>query len=372
MTRYVRACRLAVGAALIAAAAMPLLAAGTARATVTSGPGYDHQADWPLDDLDAAWLWGVGQGASVKVAVVDTGVQAGGNRDLAGALAARVPVKPGESHGGVSSEAHGTQVAELIAGRGVQGDPNAVVGLAPRAQLIDIPVAGSVSAVDGDELAAGIEAAVRARARIINVSLGVASQGAALKQAVADAVAHGCLVVASAAPGTQPPRYPAASNGVLAVGGTGQGQQPDASLAGYAPAAVFAPDANASGAAGDDDAAAYVSAAAALIWSADPRLSLARLRTDLYTEVTGKTAALGGFGIVDPQAVLTSLGLHPPLVVPPVKHGQGFGWLDVTLIVAALILAAIVVVVWRKSSTGGPGPLGPTGTHAPARWQLYR
>ena len=124
---------------------------------------------------------------------------------------------------------------------------------------------------------------------------------------MAEAVASGCLVIASASPGTGPPRYPAASTGVLAVAGVDKSLRPDAALADYSPAAVYAPDANASGEAADDNATAYVSAAAALIWSADPRLSAKGLLTDLSTEVADQGGALGGFGIVDPRAILAGL-----------------------------------------------------------------
>jgi hypothetical protein len=377
----------AVVAGVIAAAlSVPLLAMGAQQGAVSAGPRFDQKADWPLDTLDATWLWGVDQGAGVRVAIVDTGVQAG-DRDLAG-----VTIIRGSGPGGGSGGAHGTRMAEIIAGQGVPGDQSAIVGLAPRAKLIDIPVATGQAPVTGDEIAAGIEAAVRAKARIINVSLGVAQQDPQLQTAVADAINNGCLVVADISAGGQAAQYPADSTMVLAVAGVGKDLRPDGSLAAHGPNAVYAPDAAGSGAPGNDVAVGYVSAAAALIWSAYPTLSANDLRRDLSADATGADVPGGVFGIVDPRAVLTALkrkpaassaatgtpspGSSPSPVATnsPDAHsssgttvslpGPGFGGLDWGFPAAGAVALAGTAAIWRRALKRRTRPPG-----SPGEWQ---
>jgi Subtilase family len=392
-------------AVLALASAWLALLAATPQAATAAGPAYNHAFQWPLNFLAADSLWRFGEGANVTVAVVDTGVDAG-TADLKGATITR----DGPAvHGGGQ---HGTEVAEIIAGQGVRGSGNAVVGLAPRASLIDIPVAPDGAAVTPGEIINGIKAAVKAHARIIDVSLGAqastanwASEG--LDTAVTSALGNNCqcVVVAGIDQGGQGLLFPADSNGVIAVAGLGPGMQPDGSLARHGPHAVYAPGAFGSAQSSNGFAAAYVSAAAAVIWSADPGLSVAGLEQYLLGDVTRTQGSPGGYGVIDPQAVLTSLlgrpyemasptarptpspsGASPaaaqqgPSSVPsptphqasPRSRAPGFGWTDLALIAlgVVVIIAAYFAYLWWKTRPPGPGQPGPLGRHSPVDWPL--
>ena len=302
------------------------LATAASQALVPGGkgiPGFNPVAEWPLVRLGAVRLWGFSTGAGVKVAVVDTGID-NGQRDLSGAVV-KVIGAPGDQ----SNDSHGTAVAGLIAGRGSAIDPSHhVAGLAPRADLIDVRVATQASGVSAGAIADGITAAAMAGARVVNVSLSVPADDPQhdITNAVRFAQGRDCLVVASAGP-AGPANYPAVVTNVLAVAGVTQAGVPMASLALYTPSAVYAPGADLvstaeigpaggghggyiTGISGNDYAAAYVSATAALMFAADPRLTADQARMLIAPQ--GLTTP----GILDPFGLLRSLRLNPPPPAP--------------------------------------------------------
>jgi subtilisin family serine protease len=127
---------------------------------------------------------------------------------------------------GVDEDGHGTALAGAIAGQGHGEDHSeGVIGVAPGARILPVvigqtalPDPTGLRTVDADQLAAGIELAVRQRARVIVVGYSVAGSER-LMQAIRDAQAEDAIVVA--ADGDQPSRafepYPAAYEGVLAA-----------------------------------------------------------------------------------------------------------------------------------------------------------
>jgi subtilisin family serine protease len=267
-------------------------------------PRFDPSLEWPLGDFDAAALWQRTQGAGVTIAVVDTGIDAR-QPDLAGAVTGSAP--PAD----LSADSHGTAVAGLIAARG--SGPGHMAGLAPQARLIDIRVTAQAADVTPDAIAAGISAADRAGAQIINVSLGTQRGDPRLQQAVFLAEEHDRLVVASAGAGPQA-EYPADYPGVLAVGAAARGGGPLVGLAGSGPLALYAPGqdlySTAETARGDyvrdisgsDYATAYVSAAAALLLSAglqDPEAAGRRL-VQAATSIPG----IAGPGYLSPASAM--------------------------------------------------------------------
>ena len=289
-------------------------------------PAYNGTYEWPLQKLNATSLWARGhEGAGITVAVVDTGVDAG-HPDLAGAVAGPGPAIPGVP-GDQSPDSHGTEIAGIIAGRGSAGSPAIMPGLAPRARLLDIRVTNDQHQVNAAEIAAGIKAAVAAGAQVINVSLGTAKDSKSLDQAVADAVKQGRLVVAGISPGGKAALYPADSNGTLAVAGIGPDVKPDGSLAAHGPYAVYAPGADlystsksgyTANLKGNDYAAAYVSAAAALLWSADPKLTEVQVRDALVGKVTSNN-----FNVLNPLPYMEAQGFPVTGPSAPVPSAPG-------------------------------------------------
>jgi type VII secretion-associated serine protease mycosin len=331
---------------LLTAALAPAAAASAAPAPTTlrtaTGDGQCDQdvpalvTDTPpaLPRLAAERAWQQATGAGVLVAVVDSGVDAR-NVHLADAVLPGVDLvgQAGDPTGQTDTAGHGTAVAGQIAARAVTG--SGVVGLAPEATVLPVRVyygdddqartAGT--APDATRIAAGIDAAVAAGARVVNVSMSTPVDTPELRDAVQRAVAAGSLVVASAgnrntsSDETDGPRYPAAYDGVLGVAAVDVDDRPTQDSIHGAHVDVVAPGTNiltAFHAAGDcmlsgeqastSFATAYVSAAAALLAERFPQESPAQWAYRL--EVTAARAQpaerddLVGWGIVRPDEAL--------------------------------------------------------------------
>lgn len=295
-------------------------------------PGAADPGEWALSALDATSLWSLApaQGRGITIAVVDTGID-GQNPDLAGSVS--YPAAPGQRDR--SADSHGTEIAGLIAGRGRDGGPSAVQGLAPQARLIDIPVTSDPRYVTAGQIAGGIAAAARVGAQIINVSLSARAAAGSegyerIHSAVAYALARGCLVVASVGPGGRDAVYPADIHGVVAVAATDRRGMPLSPLGGHGELAVYAPGDDlystnkqgryAGGLSGNDFATAYVAAAAAVIWSADGGTA-GQIAQAVVREVAPVSPpSPSGRGLLDPVLVMKD-GL-PPVSALPESPGQ--------------------------------------------------
>ncbi|MEU8815155.1 S8 family serine peptidase [Actinoplanes sp. NPDC048796] len=175
-----------------------------------------------IDEVRAplAWDTTTGGASPVKIAVIDTGVNAVG--DLAGA------VLPGYDF--VNKDAspaddnnHGTEVASLIAGRG--NNTKGMAGICWTCKIIPVKVLDRRGSGWDSDVAAGITWAVRNGAKIINLSLGGPGSSKVLADAVAYANTNAVLVVAAA--GNQEDNeplttrsYPAAYYDVVSVAAT--------------------------------------------------------------------------------------------------------------------------------------------------------
>ncbi|MEJ2854090.1 MULTISPECIES: S8 family serine peptidase [unclassified Saccharothrix] len=115
----------------------------------------------------AAWRLGL-DGSGVKVAVVDTGVDAE-HPDLAGRVAAAADfTADGDT---VDRHGHGTHVASTIAGTGASSGGR-YRGVAPGATLLSAKVFDRDGSGDESQVMAGIEWAVAQGADVVNLSLG--------------------------------------------------------------------------------------------------------------------------------------------------------------------------------------------------------
>ncbi len=339
----------APAAGLSATPARPAVSASLVHTATAPAPRFDPVLEWALAHLDAGRLWERTQGAGVIVAVVDTGIDAG-QQDLADAVVESIG-QP--SDGGTSDEAHGTEVAGLIAGRGSPTDPEQMAGLAPEAALIDIRVAAQPDHVSPDQIAAGITSAVQAGAQIINVSLTTSTGDPRLQQAVNDALAHDCLVVASAGD-TDQPEYPAGYKGILAVGEADINSHPLTSLTAFGAFAIYAPgtDLYSTAATGRDDyvydlngsdyATAFASAAAALLLSADPRLNPQKAGRLLVQAATPSGKPAGNLDVLAALNLLSSPSPTPrpsPKKPVPIRHRHS----GATLVLKIAVLLAVVI-----------------------------
>jgi len=225
---------LLVGPALAAGSAWPLDAPRASAAV-----GGSCEPDALIDDPE----WGpaaigrdaanaLADGAGVRVAVVDSGVQATFPHLVGAVEPGRdvVAKDPEDTTGTRDIFGHGSAIATIIAGRPVEG--SALRGIAPAATIVPIRVYyedDSDQAEREDKhptparIAAGIREASAAGVRVIVVAMSTAVDDPALASAVADATAGGALIISSMGNATEDsdptrPRYPAAYPEVLAVG----------------------------------------------------------------------------------------------------------------------------------------------------------
>jgi subtilisin family serine protease len=168
-----------------------------------------------LAQMRVPTAWDTTTGANVKVAVVDTGVNAVG--DLTGQVLQGYDfVDRGDSDPS-DDEGHGTMVASLIAATPNNGA--GMAGVCAQCDILPVKVLDSTGSGWHSDIAEGIMWAAGQGAKVINLSLGGPSSSAVMKDAVAWANAKGALVVAAAGnEGTTTLQYPAAYSDVLAVG----------------------------------------------------------------------------------------------------------------------------------------------------------
>ncbi|MFE3036357.1 S8 family serine peptidase [Streptomyces canus] len=130
--------------------------------------------DVSVPQIGAPEVWKAGyDGKGVKVAVLDTGVDAG-HPDLAGRIAGSTSFVPGQAvqdgHG------HGTHVASTIVGSGAASDGRRK-GVAPGAELLVGKVLGNDGRGQDSWIIAGMEWAAHSGAKIVSMSLGGTASG---------------------------------------------------------------------------------------------------------------------------------------------------------------------------------------------------
>jgi subtilisin family serine protease len=181
---------------------------------------------WDLADLHR-----IATGRGIKVAVIDSGIQAN-HPDLAGQLIVNRNFVVGQSE---VAESHGTGVAGVIAAKSDNGI--GIAGVAPGAKLLGLRAcwqrqgAGSETLCDGLSVAKALYFAVQQKADIINLSIS-GPEDRLLTALVGAALSRGAIVV-GAYNAKKPNGFPADVPGVIAVA--------DQSLAGSSGQVYIAP-----------------------------------------------------------------------------------------------------------------------------------
>jgi serine protease AprX len=123
----------------------------------------------------ASWALGA-RGSSIGVAVLDTGVSA--HPDL-GARVVSGPDLSGENDNQRDSYGHGTVMAGAVAGSGVDSAPSYRTGIAPRAHIVSVKVAGATGVTDVSTVLAAMDWISSFKEtygiRVMNLSWGVPS-----------------------------------------------------------------------------------------------------------------------------------------------------------------------------------------------------
>ena len=167
-----------------------------------------------LDTLEVDAAHAMSSGAGVRVAVIDSGIDAS-HPDLAGVVRSRRDFTSGPL------APHGTEVAGLIAARGANG--TGILGVAPMAQLDDLRACRAGAAADAPAvcdsytLAQALDFAVNSQVDVINLSL-AGPDDPLLARLLAGAEARGISVVVAAPPAADTAdRFPASVPTVVAV-----------------------------------------------------------------------------------------------------------------------------------------------------------
>jgi subtilisin family serine protease len=174
----------------------------------------------------AAWTAGL-TGKGVRVAVLDTGIDAG-HPDLKGKVAAAANFS--DSEGVTDRDGHGTHVASVVAGTGARA-AGARKGVAFGASLLNAKVLDDFGFGNESDIIAGMEWAAAQRAKVANMSLGAFPTDGTdpLSQAVDRITAtRRVLFVISAGnsgPGEQTVETPGSANSALTVGAVDSGDQ---------------------------------------------------------------------------------------------------------------------------------------------------
>ncbi|MEU9290753.1 S8 family serine peptidase [Streptomyces sp. NPDC048275] len=202
----------------------------TTKASKQLGEGIDKiwldakvtaSLDVSVPQIGAPEVWKSGyDGKGVKVAVLDTGVDAG-HPDLAGKIAESTSFVPDQAvqdgHG------HGTHVASTIVGSGAASDGTRK-GVAPGAELLVGKVLNNAGQGQSSWIIAGMEWAAHSGAKIVSMSLGGTASGPSdvLSETVDELSAStGALFViaaGNAGPGKQTVGTPGIADSALTVG----------------------------------------------------------------------------------------------------------------------------------------------------------
>ncbi len=157
------------------------------------GSALAERTDWGVKLLGAPAAWTTTRGKGVRVAVLDTGIDAT-HPDLRDAIAAVKDFTASHS-GPADVQGHGTHCAGVI---GARANGFGVVGVAPEASILAGKVLGDDGSGGTAGIAQGIDWATGQGADVISLSLGGPADAADIRGAVSRAVAAGVIVVAAA------------------------------------------------------------------------------------------------------------------------------------------------------------------------------
>ncbi len=231
--------------------------------------------------------WDISTGSSQTVAVLDTGIEQQHPQlpRLAGATNTVDDTPPDRDDTG-----HGTHVAGTVAAKAFCPG---VTGAAPGVRLYSVKVLGRMGIGSISSVAAGIEWAAERNLGIINMSLGTTRFSRTLQDTCQAAFRKGSMLVAAAGNRGADMRlegevtYPARFESVIAVAASdrcnrraawsSRGRDVELIAPGVDITSTVPPE-NFTSRSGTSMAAAHVSAAAALTWSAQPSLDNRSLR----------------------------------------------------------------------------------------------
>ena len=176
-------------------------------------PGVNPaEIPWGIARVDAPAAWPVTEGDGVRVAVIDTGIDANHPDLKANVAGGYNAIHPGASW--FDDNDHGTHVSGTIAG---VLDGRGVVGVAPKARLYAVKVLDAKGGAHLSTIIKGLIWAARHHMQVANMSLGAPIGSVFMHLAIDYAHARGVTLVAAAGNNGKFVEYPAAYSDVIAV-----------------------------------------------------------------------------------------------------------------------------------------------------------
>ena len=304
---------------LLATALLPATPASSYAATpAPAGASRVRGDQWHLHYLNVAAAHRLSQGDGVVVAVPDGGIDPHPDLRL-NLLPGRNLTATSRQDGWDDRDGHGTGMAGIIAAHG-QRNATGALGIAPKARVLPIKAFDLGEETDADRLATAVDYSVSSGADVISISA-AGFFSARLYQALEAARSANVVVVAAAGNRPDDPKvmYPAAAEGVIAVGGIDRN-------GGHAAIAVTGPEVDLVAPAvdifstsrggkyrkgtGTSDSTAIVAGAVALIKARYPHLSAEEVVHRLTATAVDKGPPgrddQYGYGVIDLVAALTA------------------------------------------------------------------
>lgn len=194
---------------------LPKLTFTATNAALMTGFAQRPELTWGVERVKAPAAWDMTEGAGVRVAVIDTGIDSS-HPDLQGKVDGGFDAitQSEQKAAWQDGNGHGTHVAGTIA---ALRDGKGVAGVAPKARLYAVRVldqdgSGSLSSVIN-----GIIWCAKNGIQVANMSLGSAAPSEAMQKALRYAKSRGVVVVASAGNSGGPVGFPGAYPEVIGV-----------------------------------------------------------------------------------------------------------------------------------------------------------
>jgi hypothetical protein len=257
-----------------------------------SDPYRPLQRNLDMMDVAGAHLWSRGEG--VRVAIIDTGIDAS-HPDLAGRVVKQENFVDGGKN--VARDRHGTAVAGVIAA--VENNSQGIVGIAPGARLYAMracwptPRDNSGAVCSTLTLAKALAAAIEARMDIVNLSL-TGPSDPLLTRLIDVGLRRGVVFVGATPPTSDGNVFPTGIAGVIGVDAAGANASADSVL--FAPGSevlTLVPDGRYDFLSGSSLAAASVSGGIALLLARDRNLRADNAR-DLLARSSRKVSTAQG------------------------------------------------------------------------------